>query len=65
MWYAVVIEAEVVPDVLGPFRSRANAKDAADEWNTAQDDLFRRRLIESTSRAFVVPMVRDLSDLTP
>jgi hypothetical protein len=57
-WYAVVIEAETVPDVIGPFRSWDMARSVADKWNATQDSLFQHRHIESTTRAFVVLMVR-------
>ncbi len=53
MWYAVVIEAEVVPDVVGPFRSLDIAQETADTWNA-------NHVAYEEPQAFVVAMTRDV-----
>jgi hypothetical protein len=52
-WYAVVIEAEVVPDVLGPYRSLGIAEKTAASWNAKHTG-------HEEPRAFVVSMSPDL-----
>lgn len=47
-WWAVVIEGEEIPDVLGPYRSRVRAQSVADDWNRT-----------NTDRAFLVRMTND------
>jgi hypothetical protein len=53
MWYAVVIEAEVIPDVVGPFRSPKLAEAVAASWNEQHTGY-------EEPQAFVVSMIRDL-----
>lgn len=53
-WFAVVIEGEGYPEVIGPFRNESRAEEIADKWNTDPS---------ADGWAHVRPMKRSLAEV--